>query len=385
LISGAFPPLKCGVGDYTFHLASHLSEAGIEVVVITSKSAPDRHVSSGCGQGFRVHRRIKRWALSEVQVITNALQDERPDIIDIQYPSTMGRANRSVLANLVPLLARSSCPSGQVVTTLHEFSERRLRWRIRAAINLIFSYHIIAVTRFDHKLLSNICWLGQRVSYVPIGANILPTRASWESRDAIRASLGLNGDEPLLLYFGFVVPQKGVELLLRAFWELLDREWRIKLLLVADLDSENAYHRLIRKLIKQIDPLEKSIVLKGYVSSDLLSKYLVAADVGVFPYLEGASERRGSLLAALMHGLPVITTAPNARSDVPFVNQRDVLFASPDVGSLLEATERLLKSPDLRKSLAQGGRTLAQRFSWQRVAQEKLDVYDSLLRGETLP
>jgi glycosyltransferase involved in cell wall biosynthesis len=379
LISGAFPPIKCGVGDYTYHLACHLANAGTDVFVVTSQPEQNEPLYVSDAVQCRVRRSMKTWNFSEWPGITRPLLAEKPDIVDIQYPSNMGKRNRSILANLVPLLARLSCPNARVVTTLHEFTARRIRWKIRASINLLCSHHIVAVAKEDYHHLKKLPLLRHRISYVPIAPNILPRQDVFRNRAITRSRLGVQEGELLLLYFGFIDPQKGVDLLLCTFQELLSKERGVKLLLIGDLDTKNPYHLFIHQLIQQIDPLGKFILRQGYIPASMLSEYLAAADIGIFPYLDGVSERRGSLLAALMHGLPVITTHPLS-SEMPFINQRDILFALPNIESLLKAVESLLKSPELRKRLGQSGQVVAQQFNWQHVVQEKLSVYNSLLQ-----
>ena len=52
------------------------------------------------------------------------------------------------------------------------------------------------------------------------------------------------------------------------------------------------------------------LIWTGYLEPPEVSAALLSADMAVLPYADGASFRRGSLLAVLAHGLPVITTTP---------------------------------------------------------------------------
>ena len=56
--------------------------------------------------------------------------------------------------------------------------------------------------------------------------------------------------------------------------------------------------------------LGERVVRSGFLSAEAVSAYLLAGDVALLPYVDGASPRRGSLLACAEHGLPIVSTLP---------------------------------------------------------------------------
>ena len=79
---------------------------------------------------------------------------------------------------------------------------------------------------------------------------------------------------------------------------------------VGDSDpTSQAYLGQVWTLIRQLG-LEDRVHWTGFAAPDQVSAHLLAADIAVLPYREGANLRHGSLHAALAHGLPVVTTSP---------------------------------------------------------------------------
>ena len=83
-------------------------------------------------------------------------------------------------------------------------------------------------------------------------------------------------------------------------------------------------------------------------------------------------------MAALAHHCAFITTRP-AVPTPELVDGENVLLVPPDsVSELARAMQALAAQPEWRAQLAAGTRTLADRFAWQRIAAETLDLFAAL-------
>lgn len=115
--------------------------------------------------------------------------------------------------------------------------------------------------------------------------------------------------------------------------------------------------------------------MTGYCDAATVSAHLLAADLAALPFADGASFRRGSLLATLAHGVPTITTP----GDAALIDHTHVLLTPPgDPDALAEATVRLANDPSLRERLSAGGAALAGRFSWEVIAHQHEELYHGL-------
>jgi glycosyltransferase involved in cell wall biosynthesis len=259
-----------------------------------------------------------------------------------------------------------------------------LRWQAVLALAR-WSDAAVVTNEGDRRTLSRYPWLADRLAVIPIGSNIAARPPFGFDRDTWRARYGLAADDLLLAYFGFLNPTKGGETLVRALHRLtLDppagRTTHLLLIggQVGSSDPTNrAYLQQIEALIDRLG-LSTRVHRTGYVSTDQVSAHLLAADACVLPYEDGASFRRGSLMAALAHGRPIVTTHPR----VPLPQLRDgenVLLAPPgDPGALAASVARLAADPALSRRLGQGAAALAQQFTWQRIAARTGELFDRL-------
>ncbi len=119
----------------------------------------------------------------------------------------------------------------------------------------------------------------------------------------------------------------------------------------------------------------------GFLPPAGVSAHLCAADVLVMPYRDGVSLRRGTLMAALAHGRPLITTQPAEPSPAFRHGDNMWLVAPDDAAGLAAAVLTLAGDGPLRARLGDGARALAASFSWPAIAAAAAAFYAEV-RGE---
>ena len=77
-VSGEFPPMQGGVGDYTRELALALAEQGCTVQVVTSAAA-------GHVEGLAVYPVVESWGWGSWRQLLEAIRREAPDVVHVQY------------------------------------------------------------------------------------------------------------------------------------------------------------------------------------------------------------------------------------------------------------------------------------------------------------
>jgi glycosyltransferase involved in cell wall biosynthesis len=116
-------------------------------------------------------------------------------------------------------------------------------------------------------------------------------------------------------------------------------------------------------------------ITPGPQSDDDVAGHLAAGDVFLAPFVDGVSTRRGSVMAALQHGLAVVTTA--GPSTDPVFREADgravVLAPAGDAESFAAAAAGLAAAPERRRAVAREGRRLFEEtFAWPVVARRLL-------------
>ena len=176
---------------------------------------------------------------------------------------------------------------------------------------------------------------------------------------------------------------------MRALAELVRAGRPARLLMVggkvgASDPTNLAYLDHVEKLAADLGVTDK-VQWTGFTSSDQVSANLLAADCAVLPYREGATLRHGSLMAALTHGLPIVSTQANTGIEVdpglfPMLrNGESALLVPPeDPLRLAAAVERVMTDPALRARLSEAAITLSKQFEWDTIAARHLEAYRGL-------
>ena len=124
----------------------------------------------------------------------------------------------------------------------------------------------------------------------------------------------------------------------------------------------------------RLDRLGERVVRTGWLQPQALSGYLLAGDVALLPYADGASPRRGSLLACAEHGLPIVSTQPASRAVA------DAVQAVPaDATKLASAVLEVAQNASLSARLRESAAALAARTTWSSIAAAHIKIYQSLL------
>ncbi|MCL4458725.1 MAG: glycosyltransferase family 4 protein [Chloroflexi bacterium] len=183
----------------------------------------------------------------------------------------------------------------------------------------------------------------------------------------IKSRYGIRGD--YLLYVGTLQPRKNVAGLLEAF-AILKREMRLEhTLVIAGKPGWSA--ETVWQKVKDLD-LEARVCFTGYVADDDLPSLFSAATLFVLPSLyEGFGL---PAVEAMACGTPVV--ASNASSLPEVIGEAGILIDPHDPLALAEAMARVVNDAALRAELKQHGLERAKFFSWQRCAEETLQVLE---------
>lgn len=379
-VLGAFPNMPCGVGDYTYHLIMSLSKYQLNLGVLTAQDSRviSRH---DVPTDVDLYSIVSSWSIRAIPGILEFVRTLSPDLVHVQYPSQFGHANRSLVANSINMIARQATRGRcKIVTTLHEYDERSLRWRLRALFNIMSSDAVITVNRFDLSSVQAHVPNGAKAIHIPLASSIAKVELTNAEIRRIRNRLAVPEGTTLLAYFGFLTPYKEPEELLQALHLLRTKGRDVRLLLLTHLQPEShPYHRQLLDLMDVLGVRSDCLLGDRFFSEVEVSQYLQASDIGVLPFSEGASERRSSLLALLEHGLPVVSTlGPNNPPE--FEDRKNMLLVPQgSAESLASAISELIENDSLVARLEAGAERLASRYSWDEIAARHDELYENLL------
>lgn len=293
-ITGAFPPMKCGVGDYTASLVASLETfSGVTPGVCTSTSA------AGCSQPPSVFFPvIDRWSYLRADAkLRMAVETFRPDIIHLQYPASFGRV---FYPNFIPMLFNRKIP---VVQTWHE---RPIYSQFANAISSCMIVVVDPSYPSQYQAMYRVALRHTSFAFIPVGSSIQRTEAAESDRVAHRRRFNAESAR-MIACFGFARPDKGFELL----FNVLDPD-KDRLVMVCDLDPEDPYQRTLLQSARS--PRWKGrCFVTGFLAPEEVSLTLASADAVILPFTDGTTPRNTTVLAAKVQGTFIVTTHSTLR------------------------------------------------------------------------
>ncbi|MCA0452805.1 MAG: glycosyltransferase family 4 protein [Chloroflexi bacterium] len=372
IVTGEYPPMQGGIGAYSHILAQHLTAQGAEVFIFSSAQAhtTDEHIP--------VENTLSQWNFGSLQAINRWTREKSIDILNLQFQTAA--FGMSPWIHFLPHF--TTVP---VVTTFHDLRFPYLfpkAGKLRDWIVMHLAQQsagIIVTNQEDEQRLAHI----QLKVLIPIGSNIQHTLPDHFDAESWRAKAGAKPDDYLIGYFGLFNQTKGLETLLSSIASLSRQNIPVRLVMIGgglgSSDPTNASY--LNNLKTQIQQLGIEILIHwtGYLENEAeVGAYLAASDVIALPFTDGASYRRGSLMAAIQYGCPIITTRPS----MTIPNFRDgenmLLVAPSDKSALSDALLKLWRAPELRKQLQQGARQLRQDFDWSHISRATLEFFEHL-------
>jgi D-inositol-3-phosphate glycosyltransferase len=176
------------------------------------------------------------------------------------------------------------------------------------------------------------------------------------SREEARAALGL-GDELALLFFGFVRPYKGLDVLLQALPQIRSRH-RLRLLVAGEFyEARERYDRLLDRL----GIADQVTFLDRYVAVEEVPGLFAAADLCVQPY-RSASQSGVSKLA-MQFGCPVVLTDVGGLAEDVADGITGYVVPPEDPAAIAAAVDRFCRDRE-RHDFGAAIREARARFGW---------------------
>jgi polysaccharide biosynthesis protein PslF len=358
-------------------------------------------------RSVRVWPLMREWSWRELPLFVRFLRSSRPDVVLLMYIGWI--YNDHPMITYAPTITRLLLPRARFVTQFENVigslpgrkgvlgqlcAVAAVRaagvWKVQYRFGTLIrdSDRLIALSEHHRRMLSGR-WRSSEESIVVIPppplTNFSPDDE--ETRRRGRAMLGVNQQQLVVVYLGYVYPGRGLETLLNAFALLVKERPHLRLAIVgAPLDGFGDYARELRNLPTGLGIEDKVRWTGGFAwNSTDGSTFLRAADVFVMPIDVGVALNNSSIGAAASHGLPLVVTR-GERVESAFRERENVLFCSPrDPASMAEAIEIVVDDAFLRQRLSRGAEALAEEwFSWDRAVERTVATLNAVPAPRTL-
>lgn len=205
----------------------------------------------------------------------------------------------------------------------------------------------------------------------------LKNTSGLKKREDLRELYKITADELVVLFFGTLIPSKGVYDLIDAFAQA-----RVNCkakLVIAGYPSKFIDLQQLRKQIKEHGLAEDVVLDLRYLPIESIGQLMDLATVVVFPYR--SSTQSGALQVAYTFGRPVIASSVGGISEVVEDGRSGFLVPPKRPDKLAERIEHVLSSPKIREEMGVHARHLSEtRYSWKPIAEKIIKIYSGLLR-----
>ena len=376
IVTCEYPPIPGGVSDHTWHLASALAAAGdvVDVWCPPAPAAEDGAEPEAAPDipGVTVHVLPSRFRLGAIALLRRELRALPSDArVLVQWvPTAYGRR----MMNLPFALMLYALPGRRLDLYVHEVG-----WDVgrepahRGLAGVVHRVMTWCAARASRRVFVTIPDWGTRLTllgmrglpkdeeptWIPVPSNV-PDRADAKRVTELRRDLLRRGKQQRVLvgHFG-TYGRFHMALMPHVVTRILDEAGDRTMVLVG-----RGGEALRDFIVGERPELAERIVATGGLAPDDVATHLAACDVLVQPYDDGASTRRGSLMAGVALGKPTI--ANRGRSTEELWSSARALHLTDSFAphALAGGVTKLLADPALRERLAESARRLhAERFA----------------------
>jgi glycosyltransferase involved in cell wall biosynthesis len=360
-------PRQCGIATFTTDLSDAISKEApdVDCFVVAMNDGPRRHAYPA-----RVRFEIAEADLSSYRRAADFLNVNLVDVVCVQHEYGIfgGKAGAHVLALLRELrmpivttlhtvLAEPSAVQREVMDELTALSERLV----------VMSEHGAALLRSVHRVPD------QKITLIPHGIPSVPVNHGNKDR------LGVEG-KSVILTFGLLSPDKGIEYVIDALPEILARHPNTVYIVLGATHPHvkerhgETYRLMLVRRAERLGVDSSMIFHNRFVQQDELVEFLSAADIYVTPYLNAGQITSGTLAYAVGAGKAVIST-PYEYARELLAEGRGVLVPAKDPSAIATAVNDLLGDDAKRRAVCERARAYGRAMAWPAVAHSYLDAF----------
>lgn len=377
LVNYEFPPIGGGGGTTTRFLAKYLTRLGVNVTVITSKPGKEDYFDHP--DGFRVYYvgptknklstthlpELARFILTIIYYGKSVVKLVKPDLIHCFFTLPSGACGlfyKKVFG--IPYITSAlgaDVPGFNIGDWRLDVYHSITKSLSKAIWNN--SSGIIA----NSNSLKSLCEKFSPKHKIGMITNGVDTETFYPSKEKPQTS------DVQLLYISRLTWQKGIETLIKACGILKEKGvHNYKLTVVGEGHLKGAMFSLIEKF-----NISDKVDFLGWKNLEELPEIYRNADIFILPsVMEGMPS---VVLQAMACGLPIIASRVKGFEEILEENVNGLTAEYNNPTEFASAIEKLIKSPELRKTMSKNSYEKSKHFSWESIAKQYLEVYKTIL------
>src|ERR1700690_962787 len=362
-VIGNYLPRHCGIATFTTDLCEAISaEYGTaRVLALPVNDTP---------QGYEYPARV-RWSLAQDDVASyreaaEFLNFHNIDMVCLQHE--YGIFGGPAGSHILHLLRSLKMP---VVTTLHTVLREPDPDQLRVMEEIAeLSDRLIVMSQLSSQFLQEIFKVpGSKIDMVPHGVPDLP----FLDPNFYKDRFGVEG-KAVLLTFGLLSPNKGIENVIQALPQILSRHKNVVYMVAGATPPHilrregDKYRESLQALAKQMGVEAQVIFHNRFVSPAEMVELIGAAGIYITPYRPEAQVVSCTLAYALGAGKAIIST-PYWHAIELLDDRRGALVPFQDPEAIARKTIELLDTPAIRHAMRKRAYLYSREMVWKKDAQ----------------
>lgn len=367
---GDYLPRKCGIATFTSDL---LGAVAAEYPQNQCFAVPVNDVATGYEYPDVVRFEIEEQDISSYKRAADFLNIGNADVVCVQHEFGIfgGPAGSHVLA----LLRELKMP---VVTTLHTLLREPNPEQRRVMQELIArSTRLVVMSERGRQMLQEIYQAPPaKIDLIPHGIPDIP----FVDPNYYKDQFGVEGRR-VLLTFGLLSPNKGIEHVLNALPEILAQFPDVVYIVLGathpnELRENGETYRLSLERLAKKKKVDRNVIFYNrFVELEELKEFIGAADLYITPYLNEAQITSGTLAYTFGAGKAVIST-PYWHAAELLAEERGVLVPFGDASAIARDVTGLLRDETRRHAMRKNAYKLGREMIWSQVAKRYMQSFE---------
>ncbi|WP_336801917.1 glycosyltransferase family 4 protein [Kaistia sp. MMO-174] len=370
-------PRRCGIATFTTDLHQALASSGAADAVILAMTDCGRTYDYPPAVALEIHEN----SLEDYVAAADYLNRGGFDVVSLQHE--FGIFGGEAGGDITALLARLEMP---VVTTLHTVlaeptgAQRRVLDRI-----IDLSARLVVMAEKGRELLRTVYRVpADKIDVIPHG---IPDFDFVDPAPA-KAKLGFS-DRTVILTFGLLSPNKGIEVMIDAMPAILEsRPDAVYVVLGAThpnlvREQGERYRESLMQRARELGVEDHVVFRDQFVDRDTLLDFIAMCDVYVTPYLNEAQMTSGTLAYSFGLGKAVVST-PYWHASELLADGRGMLVPFGDAGATGDAIAQLLTDHPRREAMRKRAYSSSRSMMWGNTAKRYLTVFNAARRSNSL-
>jgi glycosyltransferase involved in cell wall biosynthesis len=372
LFIGTYVPKECGIATFTHDLLHSVSDESINCKVIAVNDPSETY-----NYPEEVVFQIDRDKIEDYYRAADYINQSDIDIVCLQHE--FGLFGGDAGDYIFTLLSGINKP---VITTMHTLIREPEPAYRKATEKLIdHSEKLIVMSQTAVDILKDVYDVSEdKIKIIFHGMPDYP----FNSSSKYRRKMKLEGS-PLILTFGLLSKNKGIESMLKALPDVVNKHPNLVYLVLGATHpmvkktQGEVYREYLLNMVIELG-LENNVVFHNkFVEIEELCNYIMASDIYVSPYLSREQIVSGTLTYALGMGKGIIST-PYWYAKEMLADNRGLLVDFNDTNGFTRAILSLIENPKECKEMRRRAYDFGRKMTWKNVGGEYKTIFTKALK-----